>query len=191
MQTRELTAEGSEVNFATNTLGTFALTRLLQPCLERSGAGARVITVTSGGAYTVGLVTDDLNMDTVEPFDGTVQYARDKRRQMALMEKFGEVLTPAGVGCYLMHPGWVDTAGVRTSIPAFHKTFEKQLRTLQQGADTVVWLALAEKESLTQGALYLDRQEQHKHLFMAGTTYSAADVDALWNQMCVLADVQP
>lgn len=36
----------------------------------------------------------------------------------------------------------------RTSIPGFHKAFEKRLRTPQQGVDTIVWLAL-EVTSLT------------------------------------------
>jgi dehydrogenase/reductase SDR family protein 12 len=33
---------------------------------------------------------------------------------------------------------------------------------------------------LEPGAFYLDRRPQHKHLALAGTKYSAADVDALW-----------
>jgi hypothetical protein len=41
-----------------------------------------------------------------------------------------------------MHPGWCDTEGVRTSIPGFHKAFKQKLRDVDQGVDTVVWLAL-------------------------------------------------
>jgi hypothetical protein len=41
-----------------------------------------------------------------------------------------------------MHPGWSDTEGVRSSIPAFHKAFQDKLRDTQQGVDTILWLAL-------------------------------------------------
>jgi dehydrogenase/reductase SDR family protein 12 len=49
-------SDGFEINFATNTLGTFALTSLLLPALKRavvSTAGtARVVFVSSGGSST-------------------------------------------------------------------------------------------------------------------------------------------
>lgn len=44
-------ADGYELSFATNTLGCFALTLLLEPVLKRS-APARVIFVSSGGMLT-------------------------------------------------------------------------------------------------------------------------------------------
>jgi dehydrogenase/reductase SDR family member 12 len=187
----EESVDGHELNFATNTLGTFALTHLLQPSLERSGQGSRVITVTSGGAYTAPLVTDDLQMAQLVPFDGMLQYARDKRRQIAMMERFAARFAQGGmaVGCYLMHPGWADTGGVRTSMPSFHKTMQRQLRTLAQGVDTVLWLSLMDTAGLEAGALYLDRQVQAKHTFMSGTHYTDAQVDALWGALCKLAGI--
>jgi dehydrogenase/reductase SDR family member 12 len=97
--------DGHEMNFAVNTLGTFALTHHLQACLARGGPGSRVITITSGGAYTAPLVVDNMEAARMQPFDGMVQYARDKRRQIAMMERFAERLAVQRVGCYLMHPG--------------------------------------------------------------------------------------
>jgi hypothetical protein len=83
--------------------------------------------------------------------------------------------------------GWVDTEGVRTSMPAFHKNLQSRLRSLAQGVDTVLWLALADVESLQPGSLYLDRAVQQAHMFMAGTQYRREDVDALWHELCSLA----
>jgi dehydrogenase/reductase SDR family protein 12 len=40
-----------------------------------------------------------------------------------------------------MHPGWVDTAAVRESMPDFHKRFEKELKQEDEGADTIVYLS--------------------------------------------------
>ena len=188
MGERSTSQDGHEMNFAVNTLGTFALTHQLQGCLERGGPNSRVITVTSGGAYTQPLIHDDLQMEQGK-FDGMEQYARDKRRQIAMMEIFAQKLLPKGVGCYLMHPGWTDTEGLRKSMPSFHKTFAGKLRSLSQGVDTVLWLALMPSDSLQPGALYLDRTVQEKHMFMAGTKYSEADALQLWDQLCKLAQI--
>lgn len=95
---RKLSVDGHELNFATNTLGTFLLTHLLEDAVVRGGPGSRVITVTSGGAYTEPLVSKDMEMPA-EGFDGSVAYARDKRRQIALTERFAERLKSQGVGC--------------------------------------------------------------------------------------------
>jgi dehydrogenase/reductase SDR family protein 12 len=179
---RKLSVDGFEINFATNTLGTFALTHQLLPCLRRSGPGARIVTVTSGGAYTAPLVVDDLQYEK-GTLTGIAQYARDKRRQIAMMERFAEKLVDSKIGCYLMHPGWVETAGVRNAMPEFHKSFSSMFRTVEQGADTVLWLALMDADRLQSGGLYLDRNVQHKHMFMAGTEYTEADVDALWAKL--------
>jgi dehydrogenase/reductase SDR family member 12 len=40
-----------------------------------------------------------------------------------------------------MHPGWVDTPGLVTAMPKFYSRTQSILRTLDQGADTIVWLA--------------------------------------------------
>lgn len=189
VQERAQSADGYEVNFATNTLGTFVLTHQLQRCLRESGPGSRVVTVASGGAYTAPLVHDDLQMEQ-STFDGMQQYARDKRRQIAMMERFAAILGRDGIGCYTMHPGWVDTEGVAVAMPGFYKSFAGQLRSLQQGADTVLWLALADMAQLEPGALYLDRAVQHKHMFMAGTAYKPDAVDALWERLLELADLK-
>jgi hypothetical protein len=90
VHTRQHTAEGVERNFATNTLGTWALTELLLPALEKS-APARVITVSTGGVLSECLEVDDLEWGKGARFDGTRQYARNKRQQVALGERWMEV----------------------------------------------------------------------------------------------------
>lgn len=95
VHTRQHTAEGVELNFATNTLGTWALTELLLPVLERS-APARVITVSTGGVLSECLEVDDLEWAKGARFDGTRQYARNKRQQVALVERWMEVRAQQG-----------------------------------------------------------------------------------------------
>ena len=48
---------------------------------------------------------------------------------------------PAGVVSYAMHPGWVDTPGLKAGLPRFEAFWRPLLRSPAEGADTVVWLA--------------------------------------------------
>lgn len=172
--------DGYELNFAVNTLGTYHLTKLLKPALARS-APSRVIFVSSGGMLTSPLVVDNIQNEDMKTIDGVVAYARDKRRQQVLAERLAKDWAPLGITVVSMHPGWVDTDGVRTSIPKFYETFKNSLRDVQQGADTAVWLSLEDTSKIEPGAYYLDRKPQAKHLswFGGGTKYSEADVDQL------------
>ena len=46
---------------------------------------------------------------------------------------------------------------------------------------------LQDGAKLQPGAFYLDRQPQPKHLALAGTKYSPADVDRLWAKLEAMA----
>jgi dehydrogenase/reductase SDR family protein 12 len=170
--------DGYEINFATNTLGTYALTCGLEPALKAS-APSRVIMVSSGGALTAHLETVDLEGVKIKSKDGSDFYARDKRRQIALAEYFDEEWKNDGVHCCSMHPGWVETEGVKSSIPGFYNAFRSKLRNLEQGADTIVWLSVCPDVDIQGGEFYLDRKVTSKHLFMAGTKYSREDLQKL------------
>ncbi|KAL5714720.1 hypothetical protein ACHQM5_016643 [Ranunculus cassubicifolius] len=174
---RVTTSEGLELNFAVNVAGTYSLTELMLPLLEKASPDARVITVASGGMYTSPL-TKDLQFSESQ-FDGTVQYARNKRVQVALTEKWSEKYGNKGIGFYSMHPGWAETPGVSKSLPDFSKMLSGKLRTSEQGADTILWLALQPKEKLKSGSFYFDRSEAAKHLFLAGTSSSHAAIDSI------------
>ncbi|CAL9180173.1 unnamed protein product [Musa hybrid cultivar] len=169
-QNRVTTPEGLELNFAVNVAATYALTELMMPLLEKAAPDARVITVSSGGMYTTPL-TPDLQFSESN-FDGTLQYARNKRVQVALTEKWAETYSGKGIDFYSMHPGWADTPGVAQSLPGFSERLSGKLRTKDEGADTVIWLALQPKEKLKSGAFYFDRAEAPKHLLFAGTARS-------------------
>ncbi|XP_061290665.1 dehydrogenase/reductase SDR family member 12 isoform X3 [Bos javanicus] len=76
---RELTEDGLEKNFATNTLGVYVLTTALIPVLEKEH-DPRVITVSSGGMLVQKLNTDDPQSERTA-FDGTMVYAQNKERE--------------------------------------------------------------------------------------------------------------
>ena len=54
-----------------------------------------------------------------------------------------------------------------------------KLRTKEEGADTIIWLALQPKEKLVSGAFYFDRAEAPKHLMFAATSGSHAYIDSI------------
>ncbi|KAK4428368.1 Dehydrogenase/reductase SDR family member 12 [Sesamum alatum] len=174
---RRITSEGYEMNFAVNVLGTYTMTELMLPLLEKAAPDARVITVSSGGMYTAPLM-EDLQFSG-NKFDGVEQYARNKRVQVALTEKWADMYKDKGIGFYSMHPGWAETPGVSKSLPDFSKSLSGKLRTSEEGADTVIWLALQPKEKLVPGGFYFDRAEAPKHLPFAATKDSHAAIDSI------------
>ncbi|GFH23789.1 uncharacterized protein HaLaN_21466, partial [Haematococcus lacustris] len=179
---RQRTQDGLDVNFATNTLGCFVISLLLEPLLV-AAAPSKVIFVSSGGMLTQKLDVDDMQNEHMRSYDGTVAYARDKRRQVAIAERLAELWANKGVGVYSMHPGWTLTEGVKKSIPSFYNFYKDKFRDPGQGTDTLVYLALQDPAKLQPGGFYLDRAPQAKHLTLGCTQYSAKEVDRLWSQL--------
>lgn len=104
-------------------------------------AESRTIVVSSGGCLTQELITEDIYM-TEEDFDGTVQYARNKRQQLCLVEEMAKLYPKAGK-FVTMHPGWSDTPGVSEAMPDFYAKMKDKLKTAEEGADTILYLSLA------------------------------------------------
>lgn len=181
---RQLSADGIELSFATNVLGPFLLTNLLMPLLSRN-TPARVIFVSSGGMYTQKLNVDDLQSER-GGFNGTVAYAQQKRAQVILTELWAERLAGSGVTLNAMHPGWVDTPGVRKSLPTFWKVMRPLLRTPEQGADTIVWLAVAPRLASESGRFWFDRRDRETHK-LARTVSPAQDRWRLWDECARLS----
>ena len=164
------TEDGLELTLATNLVGPYLLTRLLQDRISRQDG--RIIFVSSGGMYTQKLRVSLLDAPE-KGFDGVVAYARTKRAMVVLSERLAEELR-GEVGVHCMHPGWASTPGVKTSIPTFHRVTSAILRTPEEGADTVVWLAAAAQLRGQTGAFWFDRAPRRTH-YTPLTRASAAE----------------
>jgi dehydrogenase/reductase SDR family protein 12 len=176
---RALSSEGVELTFATNVLGPFLLTSLLAPLLA-SSAPSRVLNVSSGGMYFQRLNVDDLQSERGS-FRAPSAYAHSKRAQVVLSELWAQRLVGSGIVVHAMHPGWVDTPGLRSSLPRFHRLVGPLLRTPAQGADTILWLGAAEASAHTTGRFWHDRRVRATHR-VPWTRESAADRARLWSE---------
>lgn len=157
---RQTTSEGLELAYATHIVGPVALTEGLLPALRASRG--RVITVSSGGMYPVKLELRALRGE-VKKYDGVAAYAQTKRAQVILNELWAarEPLVTLAA----MHPGWADTAGVKGSIPTFHRVTRSILRSVEEGADTIVWLAACQRVAGQSGKFWFDRRPAKTHAF--------------------------
>nr|XP_057938697.1 dehydrogenase/reductase SDR family member 12 [Doryrhamphus excisus] len=181
---REVTQEGLEKNFATNTLGTYILTVALLPALKKA-QDPRVVTVSSGGMLTQKLDVDDLQSEK-GTFDGTMVYAQNKRQQVVLTERWAT--QHKEVHFSSMHPGWADTPAVQSSMPSFHAKMQNKLRTEAMGADTIVWLAVADAAAKQPSGLFFqDRCAVATHLPLAFSRSTSQEEDRLLAALSDLA----
>src|SRR5450755_1752710 len=176
---RTLSTDGIELTFATNVVGPFLLTNLLTPLLVRS-APSRILNVSSGGMYTQRVDVDDLQ-SARGTFDGAAVYARTKRAEVILTELWAQRLRGSGVVVHAMHPGWVDTPGVRASLPRFYRLTKPLLRTPEQGADTLLWLGSAASPGHSTGGFWHDREQRPTHL-LPRTRETPQDRERLWSE---------
>ena len=188
---RTLTATGLEATVASQVVGPFLLTSLVLDLLGRGRPG-RVLTMSSGGMYATGLSVEDLQMGS-ETYRGAEQYARAKRAQVTLNEMWADRFADIDVVFHAMHPGWADTPGVRTSLPTFRRLTGPLLRTVEQGADTLVWLSADDEEPLaTNGLFWLDRRPRPLHrLPTTRRTDTPARREQLWRWVSRAAQVDP
>ncbi|KAG9333397.1 hypothetical protein JZ751_012709 [Albula glossodonta] len=164
--------------------GTYILTTALIPALKKS-QDPRVITVSSGGMLVQKLNVDDLQFEK-GTFDGTMAYAQNKRQQVILTERWAG--QHKEIHFSSMHPGWADTPAVRSAMPDFHQKMKNRLRTEAQGADTVLWLAVAASAVKNpSGLFYQDRKAVSTHLPLAATRSTPAEEERLQSALEQLA----
>ncbi len=172
---RVVTDEGFELTYAVNLLGQYVLVMNLLPALVASSP-SRIVMVSSGGMYSQPL--DVMNIQSSEgEYDGTAAYARTKRGQVALAEQWAETFAADGIRVNSMHPGWVDTDGVRDALPTFRRLTGPLLRNEAQGADSIVWLIASDDGGAHTGQFIHDRKARPTHRMNRTKTSDAERAD--------------
>ena len=186
---RKESPQGIEATVASQVVGPFLLTHLLLDRLEHAGDG-RVLTMSSGGMYGAPLTISNLQMRS-DDYNGTAQYARTKRAQVTLNEMWADHDPGSTVRFHALHPGWVDTPGVDDALPGFAKVMGPILRTPEQGADTLVWLAADDTPLRSNGKFWHDRRIRNIHKFpTTRNTDTASRRKQLWAWVSEAATVE-
>ena len=161
------TAEGWEMQFATNHLGHFLLGNLLAPALV-AGAPSRLISVSSAGHQFSPVVFDDIQFER-RPYDKWQSYGQAKTANILFALEFDRRFAGKGVRAFSNHPG-----GIRTELGRHLTQDDIKLLTarsearaskgvmvwknVEQGASTQVWGATA-PELDGKGGLYLEETQ--------------------------------
>jgi NAD(P)-dependent dehydrogenase (short-subunit alcohol dehydrogenase family) len=172
---RELTDVGLELTVATHLVGPHLLNKLLLPRLR----GARIVFVSSGGMYAKRLDMETM-LSNEGPYDGVALYAMTKRGQVVLSEQWARELSHTDAVVNAMHPGWAATVSVERSLPRFWRIMRHRLRTPEEGADTVLWLVVAERVARETGKFWFDRRVVPTHL-VRWTRETAEERQRLWD----------
>lgn len=136
----ERTAQGWELQFATNHLGHFALTCRLRAALAEAG-GARVVALSSSAHLFSPIVFGDLHF-RFRPYDPRLAYAQSKTANVLFAVALSERWADDGILANSVNPGAIPTRIQRhvgnrvVTPPEFQKSSE-------QGASTSVLAAVS------------------------------------------------
>jgi NAD(P)-dependent dehydrogenase (short-subunit alcohol dehydrogenase family) len=116
------TRDGFEMQFGTNHLGHFLLTELLLPALKKA-APSRVVILSScfhdvAQGRKGHIDFDDLNFEK-RKYDGWAAYAQSKLANVLHARQLARRLEGTGVTAVSVHPGWVRTNLIRSSVPVW------------------------------------------------------------------------
>ncbi len=182
---RQENSEGIEKTFATNTLGYFLMTNLMLPYLLKSKE-ARIINVSSGGMYGAALQLEDPQYKK-RLYNGVRAYAESKRAEVILSDIWAHHIKKKSLIVSAMHPGWADTAGIQNALPTFRKVTQLILRTPEQGADTIIWLAVNPNlKKQDSGLFWFDRKPCPLHR-SSKTHHTQEEAQRLWQLCCELS----
>jgi retinol dehydrogenase-13 len=160
-KTKKLTDINVEQTFAVNVLGHQLLTQLLLDELKNAEP-SRVINTASH--FAGGLDIDDINFDK-RNYNETLAYKQTKQANRMLTREWARRLEKDNISVYSLTPGFIpDTELFREQNVAgkfLLKVFSLiEGRTIEEGADTIVWLASEDKINSTNGGFFNQRKEE-------------------------------
>lgn len=156
---RSLTVDGIEAVFAVNHLAYFLLTHLLLERLSASGS-ARIINVASD-AHQWG-VLDFNDLQNAHRYRSLRVYGQSKLCNILFTRELARRIAGTEVTANSMHPGGVATGlGWNNGWWAvlIAKALRPFIRTPEQGADTIVYLATSTEFTGVSGKYFRDRRE--------------------------------
>ncbi len=155
---KENSIDGIELTFATNVVAYYLLVHQLREAIVAS-APARIINVASEFASDLDL--DDLQFER-RPFDSMKAYAQSKACDRLLTWALARRVAGSNVTANAMTPGLVTETGLyRNADPEMlSRLRQRGGRTVEQGADTAIWLATSPEVEGVSDKFFFDRQEK-------------------------------
>ncbi|MFF4354850.1 SDR family NAD(P)-dependent oxidoreductase [Streptomyces sp. NPDC001530] len=197
LPTRQVNAQGWEMQLATNYLGHFALAVGLLPAL-RAADTPRVTVVSSGAQLRAGFDFDDPQFEH-RPYDPFLAYAQSKTADVLLAVGISRRWAEHGITANACAPGWIHTNLTRHLDPATMQALgamdadgnlltPAHYKTPAQGAATTVLLAASPLLDGVSGRYFEDNQESEvvdgSPDVMAGVAKWSIDpaaADRLWD----------
>ncbi|MFJ3672461.1 SDR family NAD(P)-dependent oxidoreductase [Streptomyces sp. NPDC090106] len=204
LPTRQVNAQGWEMQLATNHLGHFALAAGLRPALQ-AAERPRVVLLSSGAQLRAGFDFDDPQFDR-QPYDPFLAYARSKTADVLLAVGISRRWAEYGISANACAPGWIHTNLTRHMDAATLRALGAMdadgnlltpdyYKTPAQGAATAVLLAASPFVDGVTGRYFEDNQEAEVvdggPEVMAGVAKWSVDpaaADRLWELASPLTD---
>ena len=184
----QLTKEGIELTFATNHLGHFLLTLSLIDFMKRSPS-PRIINVSSGAHYVGNGVIE--NILTTHNYDGRKQYSNSKLANVLFTYALADKLKGKGIVVNAVDPGGVATNFARNNGLWHwmkHRIYylrKKQLRTPEQGAETLVFLASSDEIIGITGKYFVEMKKKRS----SDISYDKALQNEIWKLSVKLSGI--
>jgi NAD(P)-dependent dehydrogenase (short-subunit alcohol dehydrogenase family) len=143
------TIDGFETQFGVNHLAHFLLVTSLVPELK-AGKPSRLVVLSSIANRRGGINWDDVNWE--KGYDKWLAYAQSKTANILFAKQFNKLYAAEGIQAYALHPG-----GIMTNLTQYvtreeqekmgwfkeDGTIQDRFKTVEQGASTSVYAALA------------------------------------------------
>jgi NAD(P)-dependent dehydrogenase (short-subunit alcohol dehydrogenase family) len=152
----ELSADGYEKVFATNHLGPFLLTELLQHRMPR---GARIVNVASVAHFKGTLDLGQVSQPFSTRFRPQAVYAQSKLANVMHTFALSRRLAASGIAVNCLHPGVVRTNLLPRWVQVVKPLISHHMIDAERGARTTLYLALDPAAASLQGC-YLDEFQQ-------------------------------
>lgn len=157
---KSYTKDGFEMQLGTNHLGHFLLTNLLLDQLKAS-APSRIVVVSSSGHRLSNINRDDLMSE--HGYNKIKAYASSKLANILFTHELARRLRGTGVTVNSCHPGIVQTDLGRHMDswlrPIYRQVFQPYYKTIHEGAQTQIKLAVDPELENVTGKYFVDCEE--------------------------------
>jgi NAD(P)-dependent dehydrogenase (short-subunit alcohol dehydrogenase family) len=180
---RETTIDGFEKTMAINLFAPFLLTQLLLDLLKK-GTNSRIINISSD-AHGLTAKPDFNDLQLEKKYTPLLAYGNAKLFLIWISQHLASLLKQEGITVNSLHPGAVaSNFGADSNLGGILNLFKKLakpfFKTVEQGAETVVYLATSDELKQTSGKYF-----ENKKLKKVNEKYYSAENEQLIWKYCI------